>query len=182
MADRRVTAVDHQLLPEDEVGRGARQEDDGVRNLLGLAEAARRKLVHVVAAEDRILGELTRHVRDAERRSDGVDVDAVLAPLRGERAGHEEQSALGRAVGREEREADVGQIELMLTILPPPPRLMKCLPTACAQKNGALRFVSSVRSQSSSDRSSAGASSCTPALLTRMCRSPKSETTSATKE
>ena len=74
--------VNPQVTPSHETARVAQKEDGGAAVLGRLAQAAQHVLLRPLGAA---LGELDEegldHVRDDVARGDGVDADAVGAPL-----------------------------------------------------------------------------------------------------
>jgi hypothetical protein len=69
-------------------------------------------------------------------------------------------------------EARTAEIEVMLTIAPPPCSRIKGT-AALVQMNGPVRLTASTRFQSSSDVCISGANTATPALLTSASSLPK---------
>src|SRR5215472_3483393 len=107
MTDRGIAAINHQLLTKHEVGGWTREKHDGIGNLRRISEPPRRKFVHVIATEFRVICELPGHVRDVEGRSHCIDVDSILAPFGRQRACHQKKSAFRCAVSGEQWKADL---------------------------------------------------------------------------
>ena len=114
-----------------------------------------------------------------ERRGDGVDRDAVAAPLDREAARQVGDGGLADAVDRLGREGDEAGLRAEVDDPPVPWRIIT-RPAAWLAKKTPLTLTSNVRSKSASVTSSAGFAGPRPALLTRMSSRPNSSTTRST--
>ena len=96
-----VASIDSQIRAGHEAAGIADEEDASAAVLLGRAEAAEHVLGGPVgAALGELLEQLLDHGRDDVARRDGVDADAVRAPLGGQVAGELDDGGLAGVVGR----------------------------------------------------------------------------------
>src|SRR6266852_5421809 len=101
--------VDRKRLTADVARRLRREEHDRPLDIVVAASAAQRRDLRDLIGPFRQPG---RQLRREITRTDGVDVDVVLAPLGRERLGERDQRALARIVGdREDPAVGAGTAE-----------------------------------------------------------------------